>query len=791
MTKLARHSSYFRAGSATALSWATICLMLPPVISRPASAQTAPTVPAAKQHQQVEEIVVTAQKRSEKLSKVPISITALGRVQLDKQGVRDVKDIARLVPGLQLQTSNELGDTNISIRGISSDTGAETTGVYIDDTPVQARQLYLGSNPYPKVFDLDRVEVLRGPQGTLYGAGSEGGTVRFITPEPSLSQYTGYFRSELAFTDHGDPSYEMGGAVGGPIIDDKLGFRVSLWNREDGGYINRVDPVTGKETASDSNSANSTVARAALTMQVTDDLTVSPTIFYQRVRAEDRDYSWENAPAFTELAQIPEPHVDSYVLPALNVNYDFGTFSVKSISSYFTRSVRDVFDATSFELSGLLPGNAITLPGYPDYLARGVYHQTQNNWTQEIRFTSDDSAESRFSWVGGLYYQHNETSEFNVYQEPFDEVANYLSQFYGYGPGNSLSYFGEAPILGKYSYLQNIDVLETDYAAFGNLTYAITPTVKASVGLRVAHSSFSYSDLQDGPYGPGVPTTYGGAVSENPVTPRFALTWQLTPDQMLYATAAKGYRVGGANESVLGVVSCQSDLAQLHLTDVPHTYASDSVWSYEVGSKGSFFDHQLRIDASAFWINWSGIQQLVTLPDCGYYYTANLGDAVSRGFDIQAEWVVGGGLTVSGNAGLTDAYYSTTVTEATATLVRSGDPLPSPRWPSTAAMQEDFSLPRVDSAYGRVDYQFEDSYFRTPSPGTFSYNPNIYNAPVTNSVSIRGGVKQKGWDVSAFVDNLFNVRTSLYRYQDVYNSPGLRDIRFRPLTVGITAIKKF
>ena len=743
---------------------------------------------------------MTAQKRSERLSRVPISITALGKAQMDKQGVRDVKDIARLVPGLHLQTSNELGDTNISIRGIVSDTGAETTGVYIDETPVQARQEIVASNPYPKVFDLDRVEVLRGPQGTLFGAGSEGGTIRFITPAPSLTTYSGYFRSELAFTDGGDPSYELGGAVGGPIIPNQLGFRASLWDRVDGGYIDRVNPVTGVDEAPNANGANSTVARVSFIWQPMDDLTFTPAIFYQRVHADDRDYSWEDAPPFsttqaappfTEYAQIGQPHTDTYILPSLDIGYDFGGFNVKSVTSYFRRANDDRFDATSYELSGLTPDNSITLPGVPNYLSIGTYQQRQHNWTEEARISSNDHEDSRFSWTAGIYYQNNQSSDQNTFVEPFDEVANYLSEYYYGTSGNSLSYFGEAPVDGKYSYLQNIRVTEDDLAGFGNITYQIIPGLKFSAGVRVASSKYSYNDFQDGPYGPGAPTRYSGEKSELPVTPRFSLSYQLNPTQMVYATAAKGYRIGGANESVLGIVSCAGDLARLGITDVPHTFNSDSVWSYELGSKGSYLGNRLHVEGSVFWIDWSGIQQQVLLPDCGYYYTDNLGSARSRGFDLQAEWAVGHGLTVSGNTGYTDVEYTTTVTESGNILSQKGETLPTPAWTATVAAQENVDLPAEARGYVRADYQFAGAYDRTGGSNTFSYNPNIINAPATHFVSLRSGWTRAGWDVSLFVDNVLNSHVSLYRYQDTVYSPGLRDITFRPLTVGLTAIKKF
>jgi outer membrane receptor protein involved in Fe transport len=650
------------------------------------------------------------------------------------------------------------------------------------------------------VFDLDRVEVLRGPQGTLFGAGSEGGTVRFITPSPSLDSYTGYFRSELSFTDGGDPSYETGGAVGGPIVQDKLGFRFSLWDRQDGGYIDRVNPVTDQLSARNANDGNSLVSRGALTFKPTDDLTITPAVFFQRVYNGDRGFSWENGPpnfsgppgpAFTDYAQIAQPSTDTYILPSLNIGYDFGDFSLTSVTSYFRRAYDSTFDATSFELSGLLPNGGITLPGYPNYLSVGSYLMRQANWTQEVRLTSTDTPDSVFSWVAGVYFQNNVSRNNSSFAEPFDEIANYLSQYYGYGPGNSLSYFGEAPVDGKYSYLDRYALQETDIAAFGSLTYQPLPGLKFTAGLRVARSKYKYNDFQDGPYGPGEPTTYAGSKAELPITPRFAISYQVTPQQMLYATAAEGYRIGGANESVAGIVSCEGDLQRLGVTDVPHTFNSDSVWSYELGDKGAFFDQRLRVDASIFWITWKNIQQQVLLPDCGYYYTGNLGDAVSRGFDVQADWAVGGGLEVGGNAGLTDARYTTTETVEGNIIALKGDSLATPEWTATANAQQNFDLPMAASGYARIDYQFAGPYYRTGSAVTYSYDALTRNAPATNFVSVRAGAKKGGWDVSLFIDNLLNSHVSLYRYQDTVSSPGLRDTTFRPLTVGLTAIKKF
>ena len=191
----------------------------------------------------LKEIVVTATRHEESLSKVPVSVSAYTQETMDQKGMKDFTDIVRFTPGVSI---DQTGTNAISIRGISSSGGAGTTGIYIDDTPIQMRSL--GFNPddtLPKTFDLDRVEVLRGPQGTLFGAGSEGGTVRYILTQPSVTKDSTYARSEVSFTQYGEPSYEAGVAHGGPIIDGTLGFRASAWFRRDGGWIDRVDPTSG------------------------------------------------------------------------------------------------------------------------------------------------------------------------------------------------------------------------------------------------------------------------------------------------------------------------------------------------------------------------------------------------------------------------------------------------------------------------------------------------------------------------------------------------------------------
>src|SRR6202790_5117323 len=226
-----------RARAWRVLGWALLAVL---ACSAPLAAAADDTAPAAAEGGQLQEIVVTSTRREESLSKVPISVTALTQEDMDTKGIKDIVDVVRFTPGIAIDNS---GTNNISIRGISSTGGAGTTGIYIDDTPIQIRGLAFNpDDALPKSFDIDRIEVLRGPQGPLFGAGSEGGTVRYITTQPSLTKTSIYGRSEASFTQGGEPSYEAGLAAGGPIIDGTFGARATIWFRRDGGWIHRGDP---------------------------------------------------------------------------------------------------------------------------------------------------------------------------------------------------------------------------------------------------------------------------------------------------------------------------------------------------------------------------------------------------------------------------------------------------------------------------------------------------------------------------------------------------------------------
>ena len=288
------------------------CALVSALLSGQAIAQTAAQAESAEVVPG--EIIVTANKRSESISNVPISIAAFSNEDLRDSGVKSIIDLAQITPGVQFDQSAGFGSgtqTYVSIRGISSTIGNSTTGVYIDDTPVQTRIAALSyfGNPYPVLFDLERVEVLRGPQGTLFGAGAEGGAIRFITPSPNLSGVSLAARSEIGTIDGGGVNAEGGIAVGAALVEDKIGFRASVWARHDGGFVDRINPFTGAVIKKNTNSADSYAGRLAFTFVPSESIKITPAVYLQYQSNDD-------APLF--YLSAPQP---ANALPAKNISW--------------------------------------------------------------------------------------------------------------------------------------------------------------------------------------------------------------------------------------------------------------------------------------------------------------------------------------------------------------------------------------------------------------------------------------------------------------------------------------
>jgi outer membrane receptor protein involved in Fe transport len=690
------------------------------------------------------------------------------------------------MPGIIVRPGFE-GITSVSIRGVASAVGSATTGIYIDDTPIQVRSLGAGgvaTSAFPLIFDLDRVEVLRGPQGTLFGSGSEGGTLRFITPSPNLDRASVYTRSDLAFTDHGDPSYELGLAVGAPIVPDTIGFRVSVYGRNNGGWVDRAPYPADTIVSRDVNADDAVVSNVAFAIKPYADLTITPAVYFQRQHRQDESQYWPQLsnPSRDEFVSgqlFAQPATEQLTLPSLKIQWDLPFATFYSDTSYIDH-IRNVTADYSFIDTEVLSGN-YTNPRVPSYNA---FKNPQEALTQEVRLQSRNS-DAFLTWLVGAFYQDARQEASQLTASP--QIGQITEALYGLTVAQT---FGVGLLPGNLAYEGLDSSRDTQTALFGDASLHLSPVLSADIGLRVARTEFSFTNFQNGPFNGGQTGGTGGA-SETPVSPKVSLNYKPNADWLMYASAAKGFRSGGTNTPVSASV-CAGDLGALGLTHAPKTYNSDSTWSYELGAKAKTDNDRLLVDASVFYIDWRNIQSLVPLLHCGFDYVGNLGNAVSKGFDLQSTVAVLDGLVLRTGLGYTDAAYSRTLLVAPGVpLISQGDRLDSPPWHVSAAGDYSFAaFADAPRSYLHVQYDYDSGYdLQRASDATYDMLANHMWA--TRLMSLRLGVRPGRWDTSLFVDNLLDSADRTSVFHDVVTSALVRYTSFRPRTIGITASYKY
>lgn len=817
-----------------------------------ASAQTQQAAPADG-GPQIEEVVVTATRQASSANKVPMTITAVTSRELSQENIRTPQDLATAVPALRI-TPESTNGMQISVRGIASSQGAATTGVYLDDTPLQRRAGSGAVNgigiAFPQIFDLDRVEVLKGPQGTLYGGSAEGGAVRLITPAPSVTTYSAYGRAQIASTEGGSPSAEAGVAVGGPVVADKLGIRISAWERHTGGYIDHVNRFTGDVLATDTNWREDRAFRLAARWQVNDKLTITPAYYYNLSYHNDGDFFWENVASFTQGARYytaagtattpgaanvaftyPAHTYPAYnfygpgktgtnqcayadgiandrnvcvalykrqnilSVPSLTIEYQWGGIDFKSITSYIDTINYGSQPMYFNSLATANGGNefVFNLP----YVSSVYYYGARGEQvTQEFRASSANPG-ARLTWVAGAFYSDSKTHS-NSYAEETEDAYNRVLKGVGLSPAYSYDI--------NFVAFRDQYLLEQEAALFGEANYLVTDKLKATLGLRVSRTRFSFDVAFGGPaQGFLVPTVANGGlasgvVTETPVTPHFGLSYTFDPTKMVYVSVAEGFRSGGVNNSP-PAARCGSDLANLGITSTPPTFNSDSVWSYEGGTKLRVFGGAAQINASAFYIDWKSPQTNFGLPSCGFSYVINAGHAVSKGGELQSQVVLAPGLTANLQVAYTDARYTQSVIGPAPTntvFIVKNDLLPGAPWSATLGAQYRFRLGSGPEAYVRADYRYTSRYQSGPSWPSSVYRPEQLYSSETRLLNLRAGVSLKGWDVALFLDNATNSQDRIGNGQAYhtgcsdaactsfrqYFAVG-RSVTFTPRTVGL------
>jgi hypothetical protein len=706
----------------------------------------------------LEEVTVTARRREEAQSQVPISMAVLSMDDLKNSGVTSIDDLAALVPSLWFSLAPDVGAgavTYLNIRGVS-DRNTSITGLYVDDTPIPAALGPTSLRSFPHSFDLDRIEVLRGPQLQLFGEGNQAGALRYIYNQPSLTTFTALAQSEVAVPDYGDISYGAGVAAGGPLIHDVLGFRVSAWGRSDGGFVDRVDPFTGATLDKNANYTVSESFRGALALVVSDTVQVAPSLTYSSYRTHDSQFF------FTELSDVPagqlrngmlerQPFDDSSYVGALKVTAGFGAVDLSAVTSYFHRSANFVEEAT--------PGDATS---YSDAVVSQFVIQ-QTTFMQELRLRSAD-ADASLAWDFGAFYSTMHLLDTN----------------------NLAGALGEYSLPGMYL-TQSARSDQSRFAGFGEVSMKLAKGLTLNVGLHSEHASITTATVSPAMCPPPVPTIAG---SDSAILPQFRLSYQASEHGLLYFTAAKGYGTGGTWAVFVG---CP--------VSPPALISEDTLWSYEAGAKRGLLDGRLQLDVSVFHMLWNnsgpGYVAGNNNPASNQPLLGTPGPATSNGFDLTVHALAGRHVRASLAVAYADAHYTQTVTQDGALVVRQGMAVGQPPWvaaPWNTTASIEYSVPLSVDAVGML--RAED-IFRSRNPGPFqtddsasvNYLPGNSPDPSTNLLNLRAAFQRPSYDVALFVNNALDSRPTILRRYDGPSvwPPNPLATTFRPRTVGLSA----
>ncbi len=841
------------------------------LVSHPAVAQEKPSNAAANNSSApatgIEEVVVTATRQANSVNRVAMSVAAVTQKTLDEQGIKETQDLTRLVPGLNMvgpaTAGNGTSSATFSIRGVVATVGAATTGVYLDDVSLSKRaNTGVAQNngaPLPVLFDFDRVEVLKGPQGTLYGGSAEGGAIRFITAQPSLTKMDGLARVEVNSVEDGGLGYEFGAATGGPIVQDKLGFRMSGLYRRTAGWIDAYNAYDNSLLKKDANGRIDLEVNPQILWQATPDLTVKYSSYFAHGRSDGGPGTvtqiftagGQPAPANqtfttavgcsntnaryqanppTPFAQTgvattavalnptvpctlangqPNPAVN-FVRPsrtygpfvtgkdvalvltgqgrinngtsndlwvnALTLNYNTPWFTATSITSLIDDQTllgnQGGFEDPNTQGKTLEDNSAHA--GFPlfyfakpggivgDYNGGFQGRNFRQQESQEVRLTSP--ADQRpFTWVAGFYYSDSRT---NVgYTYPGDGSPQ-LMAFYGV---DAYTRYGLQNYGGLMARL-DADIDDKEIAGYADVNWWVLHNLKIEAGVRYAGDTFSYHQLNYGQFGgrlPDNPTALTqGVAKSNPIAPKFGIEYQFTPDKLLYFTAAKGFRAGGVNPQV-AQSTCDAGLTALGITanQIPVAYGPDEVWSYEVGGKARVLDNRLQVNAAAFRIDWSQVQATIPI-SCGFNFVMNGGAARSEGFDLQTQYRPIDPLTLTLNAGYTNARYLQAVAGPNpavqvAPSINAGDGFGIPKWQVSSSAEYERALVGPYYGYLRLDYQWQDAYLNGTSYGTAGYNANTYHVQSQQTLNLRIGVRRDGVEVNIFANNLTDAHAQL------------------------------
>jgi iron complex outermembrane recepter protein len=757
-----------------------------------------------------EEITVTAAKREQMLLDVPFSVAAPTEEVLRDRGVEDIEGVAANVGGLTVQNLGP-GQSQVAIRGVSAgqivrdQPGVkEQVGVYLDESVISLSLF----TPDLDLFDTNRVEVLRGPQGTLFGSGSVSGTVRYITNQPELNV-------TKAFAELGGSGVD-GGSLAGNVklgfnlpLGDTAAVRVASYFDRLAGFIVAAQP--GGSQKENVNDGYRTGVRAAVRIAPSDRLSITPRIVYQRVETD----GWNRIDIFNILAnpftttrppvtlgereqftQLKEEFTDDFVLGDVNIDYKFGDLTLTSITSYTYRDILVIRDATA--LTASITGGTIGEPENVYTLNAPLYDATTAKvWTEELRLSG---GKDQFRWVaGGFFSRTDRDYGQDLPVQGFQELSGIPTQGLR-APKDDLFFSDLAYKLNQ-------------FALFGEGTLSLTEQFSVTAGLRYYHFDEDKEQVFDGIFANDNTGTslvsQPGSTDADGVAPRLIATYKLSGDTNLNAQVSRGFRLGGINDPLNVPLCTPEDLVTFGGRE---TWKDEKVWNYEVGVKSRLLNGNAGLGVSAFYMDIRDLQATVTAGSCSSRVIFNVPKARSQGFEVEFEAAPTRNLDFAISTSFNDAELRSTLTSTDASGavsvvsgIEKGRRLPTvPRFQLASAATYQWQVRPGALAYVTGTYQHIGSRFTQVGDedlGTLnllSFGVNTIGAPLTASVfrydpklpaydllNLRVGVRRDNWDVAFYVNNVTDERALLSLDRERGTRARIGYLTNQPRTFGI------
>jgi iron complex outermembrane receptor protein len=800
---------------------------------------------------QLQEVVVTAEKRTTTVQDTAASITAVSSEEIADRGIVDFNSLAQSVPGISMRTSGP-GQTEFEMRGLNSAGGnTSMVGFYLDETPLSSpASAQLGKEEIdPTLYDLNRVEVLRGPQGTLYGSSSMGGTVKLVPNAPQLGTFAASGETDVSYTGSGGGINEkLNGMVNLPI-GDTAALRVVASQLSESGWIKRlviqdgaVAPDAGtfpfvtrpanfytaplQEEIDGANTTTITSVRASILWQPLDNLSITPMVMWQLTQQGAPDAvdvngnpthpTTPSTEAHWEIFDSAEPQRDRFTLGSLKIEYQLPGFTITSATANWNRNTLVSSDSTEENAApfgfpqydfGCGPAGCATQPlGIgPSGPAPNGPSVTEKDYTgqfsQELRATSTGTGP--FQWILGYFYQ-------DLYSE-WDEwaIAPQATPIFG-GPNLYVDYQPQ---------------VITQNSEFGEASWQFTSALKGTVGLRHYRYSLGQTNEEFGVFtvnadlGNTVPYKTAASNSASGTDPSFNLSFNPDKDILLYATAAKGFRLGGVNQpipvaepgpgvntvvagnecalqaKILFNTNCSPNVTPgpgFVMLQAPSTFASDSVWNYEIGEKSAFFDHRLIANVSLYYERWTDPQLATNL--AGFGITANGADAHIKGLEAEFQALLSGEWTLGVNLGYTDATFSAA---SSITGYPEGYNVPDiPKFTASATLRWKHPLTSELSLVGSLEGDYVGTRTDAPYGETITLlniNQYLIHLPSYGLANVRFGVAGSKWTAMAYVNNITNERTLLDPQPqiDLQMDAYVRYLVNRPITAGLDLSYKY